>query len=97
MRPLGIPALEDKLVQAGLVKILQGIYEQDFIEGFPHLFKNKRFPSVIDNSKSVFIFQSLGWFSRNFSSQMLWSTGLVNQAFISIAVRMECRHHRHPF
>jgi group II intron reverse transcriptase/maturase len=31
MRPLGIPALEDKLVQAGLVKILQVIYEQDFI------------------------------------------------------------------
>lgn len=30
-RPLGIPALEDKLVQAGLVKILQSIYEQDFI------------------------------------------------------------------
>ena len=30
-RPLGIPALEDKLVQAGLVKILQPIYEQDFI------------------------------------------------------------------
>ena len=29
-RPLGIPALEDKLVQAGLVKILQAIYEQDF-------------------------------------------------------------------
>lgn len=32
MRPLGIPALEDKLVQAGLVKILQGIYEQDSID-----------------------------------------------------------------
>jgi RNA-directed DNA polymerase len=30
-RPLGIPALEDKLVQAGMVKILQAIYEQDFI------------------------------------------------------------------
>lgn len=30
-RPLGIPALEDKLVQAGLSKILQSIYEQDFI------------------------------------------------------------------
>ena len=30
-RPLGIPALEDKLVQAGLVKILQAVYEQDFI------------------------------------------------------------------
>lgn len=30
-RPLGIPTLEDKLVQAGFVKILQTIYEQDFI------------------------------------------------------------------
>ena len=32
-RPLGVPALEDKLVQAGLSKILQAIYEQDFIDG----------------------------------------------------------------
>ena len=31
-RPLGIPTLEDKLVQGGLVKILQAIYEQDFID-----------------------------------------------------------------
>lgn len=31
-RPLGIPALEDKLVQAGLARILTAIYEQDFIE-----------------------------------------------------------------
>jgi group II intron reverse transcriptase/maturase len=31
-RPLGIPAIEDKLVQAGLVRILEQIYEQDFIE-----------------------------------------------------------------
>ena len=31
-RPLGIPVLEDKLVQAGLSKILGAIYEQDFIE-----------------------------------------------------------------
>ena len=30
-RPLGIPALEDKLVQAGLARILSAIYEQDFI------------------------------------------------------------------
>ncbi len=30
-RPLGIPTLEDKLVQAGLVKILTTIYEQDFV------------------------------------------------------------------
>lgn len=32
LRPLGIPCLEDKLVQAGLVRILEAIYEQDFIE-----------------------------------------------------------------
>jgi len=30
-RPLGIPCFEDKLVQAGLVRILESIYEQDFI------------------------------------------------------------------
>ena len=32
MRPLGIPAIEDKLVQAGLTRLLTAIYEQDFIE-----------------------------------------------------------------
>lgn len=31
-RPLGIPALEDKLVQAGLTRILTAIYESDFID-----------------------------------------------------------------
>jgi len=31
-RPLGIPALEDKLVQLGLVRILEAIYEGDFID-----------------------------------------------------------------
>ena len=30
-RPLGIPALEDKLVQAAAAKILSSIYEQDFL------------------------------------------------------------------
>ena len=30
-RPLGIPAIEDKLVQSGLTRILTSIYEQDFI------------------------------------------------------------------
>ena len=30
-RPLGIPAIEDKLVQAGLTRILTAIYEQEFI------------------------------------------------------------------
>jgi group II intron reverse transcriptase/maturase len=30
-RPLGIPALEDKLVQLGCAKVLNAIYEQDFL------------------------------------------------------------------
>jgi group II intron reverse transcriptase/maturase len=30
-RPLGIPAYEDKIVQRGMNKILQAIYEQDFL------------------------------------------------------------------
>jgi group II intron reverse transcriptase/maturase len=32
LRPLGIPCLEDKLVQTGLARILGAIYEEDFIE-----------------------------------------------------------------
>jgi len=31
-RPIGIPTLEDKLVQSGMVRIMQTIYEQDFID-----------------------------------------------------------------
>lgn len=31
-RPLGIPCFEDKLVQAGLVRILESVCEQDFVE-----------------------------------------------------------------
>lgn len=31
-RPLGIPCLEDKLVQSALVRILEPIYEADFVE-----------------------------------------------------------------
>ena len=30
-RPLGIPSFEDKLVQAGLVRIMEAVYEADFI------------------------------------------------------------------
>jgi RNA-directed DNA polymerase len=32
-RPLGLPALEDKIVQKGIAAILEAIYEQDFLDG----------------------------------------------------------------
>ncbi len=31
LRPLGIPAIADKLLQRGVAKILEAIYEQDFL------------------------------------------------------------------
>jgi len=31
-RPLGIPSVEDKIVQMGITKILQAIFEVDFLE-----------------------------------------------------------------
>jgi RNA-directed DNA polymerase len=41
LRPLGIPAYEDKLVQDALKKILEAIYEQDFMD-FSYGFRPKR-------------------------------------------------------
>jgi len=40
-RPLGVPALEDKLVQRAVVEVLTAIYEQDFI-GFSYGFRPQR-------------------------------------------------------
>jgi len=40
-RPLGIPALEDKIVQQALVWVLQAIYEEDFV-GFSYGFRPGR-------------------------------------------------------
>ena len=31
-RPLGIPCFEDKLVQAGLVQVMESVHEQDFVD-----------------------------------------------------------------
>ena len=31
LRPLGIPAIADKLLQIGVTKVLEAIYEQDFL------------------------------------------------------------------
>ena len=40
-RPLGVPALEDKIVQRAAVEVLNAIYEQDFV-GFSYGFRQGR-------------------------------------------------------
>jgi hypothetical protein len=40
-RPLGVPALEDKIVQRATVEVLNAIYEQDFL-GFSYGFRPRR-------------------------------------------------------
>jgi len=43
LRPLGVPALEDKIVQRATVEVLDAIYEQDFL-GFSYGFRPGRSP-----------------------------------------------------
>ena len=43
LRPLGVPALEDKIVQRATVAVLSAIYEQDFL-GFSYGFRPGRSP-----------------------------------------------------
>jgi group II intron reverse transcriptase/maturase len=43
LRPLGVAALEDKIVQRALVEVLNAIYEQDFL-GFSYGFRPGRSP-----------------------------------------------------
>jgi RNA-directed DNA polymerase len=42
-RPLGVPVLEDKIVQRAVVEVLNAIYEEDFL-GFSYGFRPKRSP-----------------------------------------------------
>jgi group II intron reverse transcriptase/maturase len=42
-RPLGVPTLEDKIVQRAVVEVLRAIYEQDFL-GFSYGFRPGRSP-----------------------------------------------------
>ena len=41
LRPLGIPAVEDKIVQRGIARILEAIYEVDFLD-FSYGFRSHR-------------------------------------------------------
>ena len=43
LRPLGIAALEDKIVQRAVVEVLNAVYEEDFL-GFSYGFRPGRSP-----------------------------------------------------
>lgn len=52
LRPLGVPALEDKIVQRSVVEVCNGIYEQDFL-GFSYGFRPGRGPHHALDALSV--------------------------------------------
>ena len=51
-RPLGVPALEDKLVQRAVVEVLNAIYDTDFL-GFSYGFRPRRSPHHALDALSV--------------------------------------------
>src|SRR4051812_11805608 len=53
-RPLGIAALEDKIVQRAVVEVLNAIYEEDFL-GFSYGFRPARGPHDAVDALSVAI------------------------------------------
>jgi group II intron reverse transcriptase/maturase len=61
MRPLGIPAYEDKIVQLAVSKILIAIYEQDFLN-FSHGFRpNRGCHGAIKQLNEIILFKRVNW------------------------------------
>jgi retron-type reverse transcriptase len=52
LRPLGVAALEDKIVQRAVVEVLNAIYEEDFL-GFSYGFRPGRRPHDVLDALSV--------------------------------------------
>ena len=60
-RPLGIPTLEDKLVQRTTVEVLNAIYETDFL-GFSYGFRPKRSPhDALDALYAGLLTRKVNW------------------------------------
>jgi RNA-directed DNA polymerase len=52
LRPLGVPALEDKIVQRAVVAVMNAIYDTDFL-GFSYGFRPKRSPHLALDALTV--------------------------------------------
>jgi RNA-directed DNA polymerase len=60
-RPLGIPALEDKIVQGAVAEVLNAVYEADF-RGFSHGFRPGRSPhSALAALERAVMTQRVNW------------------------------------
>ena len=78
LRPLGVTALEDKILQRALVEVLNAIYETDFL-GFSYGFRSGRSPHhALDALAAGIVGKNVNWvldadFSDYFSSlDHLW-------------------------
>ena len=60
-RPIGIPALEDKIVQGGVSEVLSAIYEVDFL-GFSYGFRPGRSPhQALEALNAALIKRKINW------------------------------------
>jgi len=60
-RPLGIPALEDKIVQGAVAEVLSAIYEVDFL-GFSYGFRPGRNPhQALDALQTALMVERINW------------------------------------
>ncbi len=60
-RPLGVPTLEDKIVQGALAEVLSAIYEVDFL-GFSYGFRPKRNPhQALSALHTAIMSQHVNW------------------------------------
>ncbi|HTB50238.1 MAG TPA: reverse transcriptase domain-containing protein [Solirubrobacteraceae bacterium] len=60
-RPLGVPALEDKIVQSAVAELLSAIYETDFL-GFSYGFRPWRNPHMaLDALHTALMSQRVNW------------------------------------
>ena len=61
LRPLGVPALEDKIVQRATAEVLNAIYEQDFLE-FSYGFRPERSPhQALDALAAGIMTRKVNW------------------------------------
>jgi RNA-directed DNA polymerase len=59
-RPLGVAALEDKILQRAVVEVLNGIYEADFV-GFSYGFRPGRGPHDALDALAAGIYRKVSW------------------------------------